>query len=73
MKAIDTCGEHRYSPLIPAMRAICQTEPGEEMAIEMDDEQAFCDLKEWLAEQRVGFREIYEGERMTVQFVVPPA
>lgn len=71
MTTVDTCGERTYSPLIPAMKAICTTRAGEELAIVMDDEQAFLDLKEWLAEQRVGFREIYEGERMTVQFVVP--
>ena len=26
------------------------------------------DLKEYLAEQQIGFREIYDGEQMTVQF-----
>lgn len=29
---------------------------------------AFNDLKEYLAEQQIGFREIYDGEEMLVQF-----
>lgn len=36
----------------------------------MDDSAAFSDLKEYLAEQKIGFREIYDGEQMTVQFCV---
>lgn len=71
MRAVDTCGRRPYSALIPAVKAICEAPSGEEMVVYMDDEQAFCDLKEWLVEQHVGFREIYEGERMTLQFAVP--
>ena len=33
-----------------------------------DDATAFNDLKEYLAEQGIGFREIYDGEEMLVQF-----
>lgn len=68
MKTIDTCGHCHYSPLIPAMKAICEAEKGETLEIIMDDANAFNDLKEYLAEQQIGFREIYDGERMTVQF-----
>lgn len=70
MKTIDTCGPRHYSPLIPAMKAICEAEKGEALKIIMDDAAAFSDLKEYLAEQRIGFREIYDGERMTVQFTM---
>lgn len=70
MKTIDTCGQKHYSPLIPAMKAICETGKGEALEIIMDDTDAFSDLKEYLAEQRIGFREIYDGERMTVQFTM---
>lgn len=70
MKRVDTRGQNRYSPLIPAIRALCQTGKGERLEILMDDEAAFNDLKEYLAEQQIGFREIYDEEAMTVQFTV---
>ncbi|MEO5045364.1 sulfurtransferase TusA family protein, partial [Bacteroides thetaiotaomicron] len=31
---------------------------------------AFQDLKEYLSEQSIGFREIYDGEQMTLQFTI---
>lgn len=68
MKTIDTCGPKHYSPLIPAVKAMCETTPGEKLEIIMDDATAFNDLKEYLVEQQIGFREIYDGERMTLQF-----
>lgn len=68
MKTIDTCGQKHYSPLIPAMKAMCAASPGDKLEIIMDDVAAFNDLKEYLAEQQVGFREIYDGEQMTLQF-----
>lgn len=49
---------------------MCEAEKGEWLEIVMDDAAAFNDLKEYLAEQRIGFREIYDGERMRVQFSV---
>ena len=70
MKTVDTCGQKHYSPLIPAIKAMCEAEKGERLEIVMDDAVAFNDLKEYLAEQRIGFREIYDGERMRVQFSV---
>lgn len=68
MKTIDTCGQRHYSPLIPAVKAICEAAPGEKLEIIMDDAAAFSDLKEYLSEQQIGFREIYDGEQMTVEF-----
>ena len=70
MKTIDTCGQKHYSPLIPAVKAICEARQGEKLEIIMDDATAFNDLKEYLAEQHIGFREIYDGERMTLQFTM---
>lgn len=70
MKTVDTCGQKHYSPLIPAIKAMCEAKKGERLEIVMDDAAAFNDLKEYLAEQRIGFREIYDGERMRVQFSV---
>ncbi len=68
MKTIDTCGQKLYSPLIPAVKAMCETAPGEKLEIIMNNAEAFQDLKEYLAEQSIGFREIYDEERMILQF-----
>lgn len=70
MKTIDTCGQKLYSPLIPAVKAMCETAPGERLEIIMNNVEAFQDLKEYLAEQSIGFREIYDGERMILQFKI---
>ena len=69
MRTIDTCGERRYSPLITAIKNLYKKKKGEKLEIIMDNATAFNDLKEFLAEQHIGFREIYDGERMTLQFV----
>ena len=68
MRTIDTRGQNLYSPLIPATKAMCEAGKGEKLEIIMDDATAFNDLKEYLAEQAIGFREIYDGEDMLVQF-----
>ena len=68
MKPIDTRGQKLYSPLTPAVKAMCEAGKGEKLEIIMDDATAFNDLKEYLAEQQIGFREIYDGEEMLVQF-----
>ena len=68
MKTIDTCGQKLYSPLIPAVKAMCETAPGERLEIIMNNAEAFQDLKEYLAEQSIGFREIYDGEQMILHF-----
>lgn len=68
MTVIDTCGTEKYNPLIPAISGIYKAGNGEEIKIIMNDEGAFKDLKAFLSEQNVGFREIYDGERMSLQF-----
>ncbi|WP_321332466.1 sulfurtransferase TusA family protein [uncultured Bacteroides sp.] len=70
MTTINTCGETKYSPLIPAVAAICTAKPGECIKIIMDDVDAFGDLKTYLSEQHIGFREIYDGDRMTLEFTI---
>ncbi len=70
MKTINTCGKLPYSPLIPAIKALCEAVSGEKLEIIMDNAVAFGDLKEYLSEIKIGFREIYDGEQMTVQFTV---
>ena len=67
---VDTCGMTNYSPLIPAIKAMCNANPGDKMEIVTDQVAAFQDLKEYLSEQGIGFREIYDGERMTLQFTI---
>ena len=48
----------------------CEAGKGEKLEIIMDDAAAFNDMKEYLSEQQIGFREIYDGERMTLQFLM---
>lgn len=71
MKTIDTTayGAKHYSPLLPAMKAVGETAPGEMVEIVLNDVSAFNELKEYFVEQGIGFREIYEGNKMTLQFV----
>ena len=64
MITVDTCGTTAYSPLIPAIKAICEAPFGETLEIIMNHADAFQDLKEYLSEQSIGFREIYDGEQM---------
>ena len=71
MIAVDTRGTTAYSPLIPAIKAMCSAESGDTVEIIMDNANAFQDLKEYLSEQGIGFREIYDGEQMTLQFTIP--
>ncbi|EJW97933.1 hypothetical protein EVA_13967 [gut metagenome] len=68
MKSINTCHCTQYSQLIPAIIAWCEAIPGETLHITLSDRQAFKDLKEFLGEQNTGFREIYDGERLILQF-----
>lgn len=70
MITINTCGLTAYSPLIPAIKAMCSASPGDKLEIIMDNQAAFQDLKEYLSEQGIGFREIYDGEQMTLQFTL---
>ena len=51
MITVDTCGMTNYSPLIPAIKAMCNANPGDKMEIVTDQVAAFQDLKEYLSEQ----------------------
>lgn len=70
MITVDTRGVNLYTPLIPAITAICQAPRGEMLEIIMENAEAFSQLKEYLVVSRIGFREIYDGEQMTLQFTV---
>ena len=54
----------------PNVEGVCEAGKGEKLEIIMDDAAAFNDMKEYLSEQQIGFREIYDGERMTLQFLM---
>lgn len=69
MKTVDTRGPLPYSPLVPAVEAICQARPGEEIEILLGDLAAFNDLKEYLVERGIGFREVYDEDVMALEFV----
>ena len=71
MRRIDTRGEHPYSPLIPALIELGKASCGEVVEILLDNEQAFSDLKEYLSEQQTGFRELYDGDTMVIEFRKP--
>lgn len=71
MKRIDTRGEHPYSPLIPALMGLNQAAPGELVQIVLDQAEAFHDLKEYLSEQQIGFREVYDGDALSLEFHKP--
>ncbi|NDW11934.1 sulfurtransferase TusA family protein [Bacteroides sp. 214] len=70
MKTIDTTLQNKYSQLIPAIEAICTAKPGEKLQIIMNEEAAFKDIKEYLSEKSIGFREIYDENKRTLQFKV---
>ena len=53
MITVDTCGITAYSPLIPAIKAMCTASPGETIEIIMNHADAFQDLKEYLSEQGI--------------------
>lgn len=68
---IDICGENRYSPLIPAIEAICNAQQGDTLEITLNDPAVFSDLKTYLSEQEIGFREVYDGDYMILEFTKP--
>ena len=72
MITIDTTSAIlEYSPLRPALTAFYTSPKRSALEIVMDNVAAFHDLKTYLSQQKIGFREIYEGERMTIQFTIP--
>lgn len=72
MKTIDISKQLPYSPLIPAIEAICCATTGEKLEVIMNDNDlnAFHELKEYLSTKNIGFREIYNKDRMILQFTV---
>lgn len=71
MRTVDTRGSLPYSPLVPMLRAFYTAAPGERLNLVTDDEAAFTDMKEFLAEQGIGFREVYDDGFNCLQFTLP--
>ena len=67
---------HRYlrttalQPSNPCHKSHVQGRERREAGNHHDNATAFNDMKEYLSEQQIGFREIYDGERMTLQFTM---
>lgn len=70
MRIVDTRKVEKYSPLIPAIKAMCESPKGESLRIIMNNEQAFDDIREYLSEQHIGFREVYDGNELSVEFTL---
>lgn len=70
MKTIDVSREYPYSPLVPAMEAICNATQGDKLELIVNDPACFSDLKSYLSEKNIGFREIYDEDKMILQFTI---
>lgn len=68
---VDTREVKSYSPLIPAIKAICTARPGTTLEIYMNDPEAFKDLKTFLSEEGTGFREVYKADCNVLEFTLP--
>ncbi|MEG1616524.1 MAG: sulfurtransferase-like selenium metabolism protein YedF [Bacteroidales bacterium] len=71
MKRIDTCGKICPAPLIMTKKAIDESQAGEKIEVITDNETAFGNLKDYLCELDIRFREIYEGTIRTLHFTIP--
>ena len=58
MITVDTRGTTAYSPLIPAIKAMCDTSPGETIEIIMNHADAFQNLKEYLSDPELSLNAI---------------
>ena len=70
MKTIDTRNETKYSPLIVAVEAILQSDKGTNLELIMDKGEALKETKAYLIAKDIGFREIYDENKITLQFKV---
>lgn len=71
MITVDTCGKDSPAPLIIIRRAIKRAPAGEHIEVITDNLTAFKNLKDYLSELGIGFREIYDVEKQSLQFTVP--
>lgn len=70
MKTVDTREQKRYSPLIPALEAILKSPKDSSLELIFEDLSAAKDIKEYLMEKKIGYREIYDTDIIILQFKV---
>ena len=70
MRSVNLCKEFPYSTLIPALKVIFTAPHGEKIELILIDQPVFGDLKTYLSEQNIRFREIYEEDKLILQFTV---
>ena len=70
IQKIDTRDTKIYSPLIPALKAFYTLESGTTIHVLFSDMKAFKDMKEFLSEQGIGFREIYKDDHIVLEFTL---
>lgn len=71
MEIVDTCGQLCPVPLIMTKKAIQESIPGSVLKVITDNETAFRNLKNYLKELKIGFKEIYSGPHLLLEFEVP--
>lgn len=70
MKTVNTCGKTSPTPLIMIQKAIKSASAGDKIEVIADSLETFGELKDYLSDNGVGFREIYNGEKLRLQFNV---
>lgn len=70
MKIYDLRNHTKYSPLIPAVEAIYTSSKGTSIEFILDDVYVLKNLKDYLIERQIGFREIYDEENIILQFTL---
>lgn len=58
-------------PLIPAIKAFYTSAPGTTIQYLISDACSFKDLKVFLSEQNIGFREVYKENYSILEFTKP--
>lgn len=70
MKTVNTCGITSPAPLIMIQKAIKNASAGEQIEVTADSLETFGELKDFLSDNGFGFREIYNGDKLRLQFTV---
>lgn len=70
MRTIDTCGKTSPTPLIMIQKAIKAASAGDKIEVIADSLETFGELKDYLSDNGIGFREIYNGEKLRLQFSI---
>lgn len=66
---LDSRSISKYSPIFTIVENIYTQESNTLISIAFDDLALFHEVKAYLKEKKIGFREIYDGEEVTLQFI----